>query len=404
MIGGYVGQKWNQVKSAGGALRGSKGLGAFGSGPGNIFNALSKIDTGDLAEKVGLGRFKAMMPGIDETRWTDTTRSDAAMKRLEGDRASMKQKQFQAASMPGVGAASTMQAATLSPAEEMLAAQLADAERIRAAQLDPTQQDQFRLRQKNLATALQAQAAGQGPSLAAQTMDDARQANIAQAMALSASQRGLGAGQGLRQIQDAAADASQQAARDAMRGRIAEQLAARQQLSGVLQGARSQDIGLAQSDAQLAQQAALANQAAGNQFALQQGAMEQQAGLANQQAMNQFALQQAALQQDASSRNMAAQNQRDQLLANLQNQTRLANMQGQLQFQGQQDQFLNQLNQQLAALGMAQQGSQQDLERMKLQAALSVQGLNAQGFNNQQNAITGFLGGLAGAGAKIASS
>ena len=382
-VGKQISNVWKDARNYG---RTGK-LATTGAGKGTKEIASGKIpNTGDLADKLGMGRFKGVMPEIDESAWTDTTKSDQAMQRLERDRSKLRRRQFQRAQSPGLAGANTMQAAELMPAEEMVAASM------RASQLDPTQQAQFRQGQQDLVSALQAQAAGEGPSLAAQTMDDARQANIAQAMALAASQRGLGAGQGLRQIQDATADASQQAARDAMRGRIAEQLAARQQLSGVLQGARAQDIGIAQNNAQLAQQAALANQS-----------MEQQAGLANQQAINQFALQQAALNQDAATRNMAAQNERNQLLAGMQQQTRLANMQGQLQFQGQQDQFLNQLNQQLSALGMAQQGSQQDLERMKLQAALSVQGLNAQGFNNQQNAITGFLGGLAGAGAQIYS-
>lgn len=123
-------------------------------------------------------------------------------------------------------------------------------------------QQQVRGRQMSLADALAAQAAGKGPSLAARQLEEATGQNIAQSMALAASQRGATAGQGLRQIAQATQSAQQQAARDAATMRIQEQLAAREQLSGVLSGTRAQDIGLSQSQAQLQQQRALADQQA----------------------------------------------------------------------------------------------------------------------------------------------
>jgi len=123
-------------------------------------------------------------------------------------------------------------------------------------------QQQVRGRQMSLADALAAQAAGEGPSLAARQLEEATGQNIAQSMALAASQRGATAGQGLRQIAQATQSAQQQAARDAATMRIQEQLAAREQLGGVLSGTRAQDIGLSQSQAQLQQQRALADQQA----------------------------------------------------------------------------------------------------------------------------------------------
>lgn len=123
-------------------------------------------------------------------------------------------------------------------------------------------QQEVRGRQMSLADALAAQAAGEGPSLAARQLEEATGQNIAQSMALAASQRGATAGQGLRQIAQATQSAQQQAARDAATMRIQEQLAAREQLGGVLSGTRAQDIGLSQSQAQLQQQRALADQQA----------------------------------------------------------------------------------------------------------------------------------------------
>lgn len=138
-----------------------------------------------------------------------------------------------------------------------------------AAQIDTGAQEEFRQRQIALADQLAAQARGEGPSLASMQLQEGRDANIAQAMALAASQRGQTAGQGLRQIAEQATQATSQAAADAARARVAEQLAAREQLAGVAQTGRAADIGLATDQAALEQeeairQAELAQSAAGS--------------------------------------------------------------------------------------------------------------------------------------------
>lgn len=127
-------------------------------------------------------------------------------------------------------------------------------------------QDQFRGRQMSLADALQAQSMGQGPSLAQLQLRQGTDRNIAQAMALGASQRGGSPGLAQRQIAQQTAAANQQAAMQAAQTRMAEQLAAREQLGGVLQGGRGQDIGLATSQAQLDQERNLANAQAQNAY------------------------------------------------------------------------------------------------------------------------------------------
>ncbi len=120
-------------------------------------------------------------------------------------------------------------------------------------------QDQIRTGQNALISQLQDSANGIGPSLAQDQLQRGKDANIAAAMALGASQRGLTPGQSLRQIADQTTSANQQAANAAATLRLTEQLGARDQLSGVLSGARGQDINLATSQATLDQANNLAN-------------------------------------------------------------------------------------------------------------------------------------------------
>lgn len=144
-----------------------------------------------------------------------------------------------------------------------------------AATINQKPQAQFRGTQQNLVGQLEAQAAGQGPSLAQSQLQTATDRNIAQQAALAASGRGRTAGQGMRAAQMGAATANQQAAKQAAELRMQEQMQARQQLAGVASDARSQDIGLASSQAGLSQQANLANQQATLQNRAQQDAMSQ---------------------------------------------------------------------------------------------------------------------------------
>lgn len=145
----------------------------------------------------------------------------------------------------------------------------------KAASIDQRPQAQFRNAQANLVGQLEAQAAGQGPSLAQSQLQSATDRNIQQQAALAASARGRTAGQGMRAAQMGAATANQQAARQSAETRMQEQMAARQQLAGVSSDARGQDIGLATNQAGLSQQANLANQQAALQAQAQKDAMSQ---------------------------------------------------------------------------------------------------------------------------------
>jgi hypothetical protein len=105
----------------------------------------------------------------------------------------------------------------------------------------PFDQNVFRGKQLGLAGQLEAQAAGQGPSLAQAQLQQATDQNIAQQMALAASARGGNVGMAQRQAAQNAAAVQQQAAQQASMLRMQEQMAAREQLGGLLGQGRAAD-------------------------------------------------------------------------------------------------------------------------------------------------------------------
>lgn len=142
----------------------------------------------------------------------------------------------------------------------------------RAAGLDTAQQQQIRQRQLSNLGALEAAAAGRGPSVAEEQFKRATAANV---RALQAAAAGAPRGQQALARQAAVFNASQQQAGiagGAAQARAAEAMAARQQLTNALAGTRGQDIGLA------AQQAAINQFNAGqqNQRSLEQARLGQQ--------------------------------------------------------------------------------------------------------------------------------
>jgi len=308
------------------------------------------------------------------------------------------------------------QAAQLSPAERIQAervgginigqaqgfggAQIDPAAQARAAQLG-RQDQQFRAGQTGLMSQLQEQAAGRGPSLAGGQLQEASERTLAQQAGAAAAGGGSSA-LARRQLATNAAQQNQQTARDVAQVRLQEQLAARQQLAGVAQTGREQDINVANAQAQLAQQTALANQAAINQRAGQQAGLNQQAGMfsaeqmnqrqyqqaqlnaqlalanqqagmqalmANQQYGNQFALQQGQFGQQMNLANMQAFNERQALQAQLQQQAGLANQQYANQFALQQGAWAQQA-------GLANQQYSNQALFANQQAAMQQQQLN----------------------------
>ena len=112
--------------------------------------------------------------------------------------------------------------------------------------------EDVRSQQMGLAQALQAQMAGQGPSLAQSQLKQATDRNIQQAMAMS-QQRGSNPFLAQRNVTQAAASAGQQAAAQSADLRSQEQLAAQQQLGAVTGQTRSADLQTQQLKDQMAQ-------------------------------------------------------------------------------------------------------------------------------------------------------
>lgn len=368
---------------------------------------------------------------------------------------------FQQGQGARVGQYQVGKAAQLTPAERVRQEQIGQANQMNAAQIDPAaqaraaqlgrQDAEFRGGQTQLMGQLQEQAAGRGPSLAAGQLREATDRNIAQQAGMAASQGGSSAVQ-QRQLASGAAQANQQAGRDAAQMRIQEQLAARQQLQGVTQTGREQDINVANAQAQLQQQTALANQAAinaraGQQAGFQQGAnqfnanalndrqyqqaqMNMQAQLANQQAGNQFALQQGQFGQQMNMANMEQYNQRQALQAQLyqqgglatqaqmnqqqlqegawaqqaglanqqyQNQALFANQQAAMQNQQMNDAMTRYYQEAGLGLDARQQQAMMAYQGMQQQTALGYAGLSQKAYEGAREGIGGMMGGVGSA-------
>jgi hypothetical protein len=174
---------------------------------------------------------------------------------------------------------------------------------------DMGQQDQSRGLQLNLANQLQQQAAGQGPSLAGQQLQQGLQQQLLQQRAQAASMGGdVNPFLAQRQLGDQAAQAQQATNAQMAMARTQEQMNAQGALAGLSGQLRGQDQNLAQmqqqfglQNAQLYQQSDLANQGArlqqqginnqASQYAMSnllgQSAQEQQAGIAYANALGQ---------------------------------------------------------------------------------------------------------------------
>jgi hypothetical protein len=133
---------------------------------------------------------------------------------------------------------------------------------VQGAQLNTTRADEARGGQQQLAADLLAASRGQGPSVAQEQLRQGAEKNLAGAVALTNSTRGMGGAAAAGQLQAARAQVGQQMASDAALLRAQEVTQARGQLGGVLGDVRQADLATASQQAQLEQQAGLANQQA----------------------------------------------------------------------------------------------------------------------------------------------
>lgn len=229
--------------------------------------------------------------------------------------------QAQQAQAGNVGITERYNAANIGAAPVAKAGSVNNINNINAAKLETSAQDQARAQQANLSRDLELASKGGGPSAAqAMLQQNLAKQQLAQISA-AAGARGAGVARVQRQAGINMEQAQSEAGMQAAQIRANEQIAARGQLAGALQGMRGTDVDVAQTGAQLNQQALLANQGANNTAANHQADLTQQASIAN--AGNQLDAQksQAQLAQQAAAANAGAQNTSNLAQAGLNQQT-----------------------------------------------------------------------------------
>lgn len=153
--------------------------------------------------------------------------------------------------------------------------------------------------QSGLLGQLQAQASGQAPSIADMQMQKGMEANLAATRASLASARGGTNPLLARQTMQTSADIQAKTAQDAAMAKLQEQMAAQNQLATVSGQARVQSFEEAAQQAQLQQQANLANMQSNLQRAIAQGQLTAQEASQIYQSETQKAMQNAQYQQQA---------------------------------------------------------------------------------------------------------
>jgi hypothetical protein len=293
--------------------------------------------------------------------------------------------------------APTMEAAQIAPVATVGDVRLGDAVGAQAAQIDPVTgvqrvqigdaerinlENAFRARQERLANNLENVASGNAPSLAELQLKEQTDRNIDQSAGLIASQRGVNAGLATRLAVNQAANANQDASMRGAQLRLAEAIAARQELAGLSNQGRAQDTAVL-----------AANQAAANEFTAKQAELDTGVNAANAQAANARAVTQAQLQQQAGQFSAEAQNARAVAQGDLSARLQLANqlaINNQNSAQAQLTQGANQSNQQSALNTNIQQGTlnqaanianQTAVNQMESQRAQTAAGIRQTGIS-----------------------
>lgn len=210
-----------------------------------------------------------------------------------------------------IAATPETQAAQIDPIERVQGAVVAPAQRVQASSVNAGQSDQVRQRQLGLADRFEGVLSGQAPSLAqaqhARNMADLVGNQFGQAAAA----RGTGRAALIRSAMGNAAGIQAKGALDAAMLQAKEQADARAGLGSVLDSARGQDIGVATTDANLAQTAATGNADRVQRTDITQAGLTQGAQVANAGAANTRATAQAGLTQENTQANAGRTQQRN---------------------------------------------------------------------------------------------
>lgn len=343
---------WDVAKEVGGGV-----LGGAGDMAGKVFG------DGDDPGLLGLGQKDVKQHDIDPNAYKDPY-SDQMRAQLAGQLSTYQSRTAPTSTAAQQTGIREYGGATVAPTSTASRVTLGPASTYGGATINRGEDQQVREGQMRLIGALQRQAAGEGPSLAGGMLRQGMDRNIKQQMAVAAAQ-----GQNPLAQRSAAlgtAQAQRQTAADAAQVKMQEQLNAQQQLGQALVSTRGMDLGVAQAQAGLLQQAGLTNRDALNQFALQQAGMDQQGNIFNAGQVNQTNALQAQLGQQAG---LATQAQYNQMLAANtanQQQTNLANLQSQLQTMGMNDQQIRTI------LGMQLTQNEADRAALMAQQELAV--------------------------------
>lgn len=161
--------------------------------------------------------------------------------------------------------------------------QVGNVARVSGQRLSP-EQEEWRKRQLAMANRLQGVASGEqagAGELAARRMGDR---GMAQQIAMGSMARGGNAAMGARTAARGVADISQATAGQAQQAALQDQSAANQTLGQLMAQGRGQDVDVSSQNANLMQNANLANMSAENQRVFQQAGLDQATSLANMQA------------------------------------------------------------------------------------------------------------------------
>jgi hypothetical protein len=293
-------------------------------------------------------------------------------------------------------------AAQIAPQMMLGGAQIAPQMMANAAQASTAQDVAYAGAQNTLINDLYAAQQGQGPSVAEEQAKQASEAALAAQMGALGSQRGAGnAALAQRTAAMAGAQAQQQAAATGALGRAQEATAARQMLNTTLAGARGQTQATDQFQAQLQQQALLANQGGFNAASLQQAQLQQQAALANQALTGQVSQAQAQLGQQSTLANQAAMNQFLMTQGQMDQATLNANQQAWLANRGLNEQVYAQMLGQYGQHTQAQVSNQAAFEQMLAQQQQAILSLNAGEAIASGQQTQGLMGAAAAAGGAL---
>jgi hypothetical protein len=244
----------------------------------------------------------------------------------------------------------------------------ANAAQAQGAQLDLGQANQTREGQNALISSLQGTAAGQGPSVAQEQLRQSTAQNVANQASAAQSAHGAARLAALRNASQQQAQIQQQANSQAAGLRAQEIASAQGQLGQSLGLTRSQDIGAASTNAQLAQQSGQFN--AGNQ---------QATNLANAQFGNQMALANLGYGNQMGIANLGNQQMANQFNAGAANTAGLN--------------YAQQSNQGNLALGLANLNAQQQANLLDLQRKQAMYGVTGQALAGNTDIYKTLYGG-----------